>query len=212
MSTSGGGVINGVLYVLVIVASVRLVHTPKRSSALPVAVALWVVVAVPSILQGFFPALLTDLRRDPPLINVDGQWWRVITSVLVQDGGFWGTLFNLVTLAIVGTAAVAIWGGTRTLIVFAVGQVLWGLFTTFVSPTVGAGNSGATLALAASVAGLVALSAPPRRDAVVSFGVAIIGAVLVALRDAHGIAVLLGMVIGAVLSVLWPPKSVLQVR
>ncbi len=53
---------------------------------------------------------MTSLRRDPDLIRHHGQVWRVLTSVLVQDGGRGGTTFNLVTLAVVGIFASEVWG------------------------------------------------------------------------------------------------------
>src|SRR5699024_6232591 len=60
---------------------------------------LWGVVAVPSLLQFAVPAMYDAGRRDPSAIS-GGQWWRLITSMVLQDGGWLGAAFNLLTLAI----------------------------------------------------------------------------------------------------------------
>jgi hypothetical protein len=44
------------------------------------------------------------LRRDGPAIS-SGQLWRLLSSLLVQDGGWIGTAFNLAGLVLVGIAA-----------------------------------------------------------------------------------------------------------
>ncbi len=117
------------------------------------AIALWVLVAVASVIRLISPSLL-DVFRRYPVRTRDGEWWRVLTSALTQDGGVAGTVGNLVMLAIVAIAAVRVWGWQRAVALFVVGQLLWGLFTSFVAPSVGAGVSGATFVMAASLAGL----------------------------------------------------------
>mgnify|MGYP003289869028 CR=1 FL=1 len=119
------------------------------------AVVLWGVVAVASVTRLIVPSLVELFRREPVRTRDGGQWWRVLTAGLVEDGGVVVTAANLVLLAVVAIAAVRSWGWYRAAALFVVGQILWGLFTTFVSPSVGAGTSGATLALAASIAGLL---------------------------------------------------------
>jgi membrane associated rhomboid family serine protease len=49
------------------------------------------------------PVLLA-LRRDAAALS-DGQLWRLLTALLVQDGGVPGTVFNLLGLVLVGVAA-----------------------------------------------------------------------------------------------------------
>lgn len=200
MSTSGGGGLNALLYVAVIVAGVR---TGLRSRGTdledvlrrppPAALALWAVVAIPSLLQVPFPALLTHLQRDPDRI-ADGELWRLVTSAVTQDGGVFGTVVNLVALGVVAPVAVAVLGGLRTWVVFTVAVVAFDLAVITWSPTVGAGNSAATLALAAAVVSVVAT----RRRLVPVAAVLACGAALLLLRDAHGEAVLGGLVLGAV--------------
>jgi hypothetical protein len=71
MSTSGGGTVNAVLYVIVLACSVRAGATllggdmARMLRRPPVAaIVLWLVVAIPSLLQFAFPGLLRTLERD----------------------------------------------------------------------------------------------------------------------------------------------------
>ncbi len=217
MNTSGGGLGNALLYVAALAVSLllgRALVVPDADRRFPYgALGLWLLVAVPSTLQGMIPGLLTALRRTPASINNDGEWWRVVTSVLVQDDGFFGTAFNLVVLALVAVAADRVWGTSRMFVVFGCGQLIFGLLTTAVDPSVGAGSSGATFALAASMAGLMSVVGPRRRDVILIAIVVLCGVVLLALHDAHGEGFLFGAVIGAVLGVVWPPQvAALPVR
>nr|WP_279218443.1 rhomboid family intramembrane serine protease [Rhodococcus erythropolis] len=164
-------------------------------------------VAVPSILQALIPGLLEMFRRDPALIR-DGQWWRILTSVLVQDGGVAGTVTNLVTLAVVAPPAFRLWGAARGWALFLFGQLLFGLLTTAVFPSTGAGNSGATLALAAAAAGIGVLVRPRMPEIVLTAVIVVGGATLVTVDDAHGFAVLSGALLGAALVTLFPPHSI----
>lgn len=166
---------------------------------------LWAVVAVASSARLLFPELLDAFRREPARTRDSGEWWRILTAGMVEDGGVAVTLLNLVLLAIAAIVAVRVWDWYRAVGLFVLGQVLWGLFTTFVSPSVGAGTSGATLALAASLAGLWPVVGAPRRLLAGSATTFVLGAVLVLFGDAHGVAVLIGMLLGAVLGTVLPP-------
>jgi hypothetical protein len=207
VSTSGGGWLNAVLFVLVIALSVQIAAillNGRRPTVSVAAVGLWLLVAVPSVVQIPFPPLLTSLRRDPELVRDHGQVWRVLTSVLVQDGGVAGTVFNLVILAVIAVLAVAVWGPARAAIVFLLAHLVFNTAAVIVSPDVGAGNSGATLGLAASLAALAVL-APPAAAArwpvtARAAGVLVAGIALILIGDAHGIAVLGGLLIGALIA------------
>ncbi|MBB5874332.1 membrane associated rhomboid family serine protease [Allocatelliglobosispora scoriae] len=100
---------------------------------------VFVLTAVPSLLQIAYPALETNLRRDPALI-ADGQLWRLATSSLVQDSGVPGTISNLLFLLVLGCLAERVVGPGRWVLFFlsgvALGQVGGLLFD-----TVGAGSS-----------------------------------------------------------------------
>lgn len=216
MTTSGQGLANVLLDVALVVLALGLARGLARNGfrprVRPAALALWLVVAVPSLLQLAIPGLLDALRRDPGLVE-RGQLWRVLTSAIVQDGGVAGTVSNLVLLAVVAVIAEAIWGGLRMWLVVGVAQLVFGLWTSLVFPSRGAGNSAFTLALAASLAGLALTMAGPRSALrlAVAGGVVVVGVALVALLDAHGVAVLAGVAVGAGIgAVSPPPQSVLR--
>lgn len=215
MTTSGAGWIGAVLFAVVLVlatliGSVRIGEgrigevgftRPPRT-----AVVLWLLIAVPSLLQIVVPAVLDALERDPTQIR-DHQWWRIFTSVAVQDGGLAGTVVNLLVLAWVAPLAVRVWGGVRAVLLFVASQIIFGLFTAFLFPSPGAGNSGATLALAASFAGLVVMQSKDRRVLTASGGIVLAGVLLVVVDDAHGLAVLTGALLGAALATVNPPPG-----
>ena len=76
--------------------------------------------------------------------------WRIVTALLVQDGGWAGMAFNLTILAWIGIQAESAWGvGRWTLIAMCsgIGVQAWGWL---VQP-VGAGNSVLAYGLAASL-------------------------------------------------------------
>jgi hypothetical protein len=170
----------------------------RHHARVPVpAVALWLLVAVPSVLQFVIPGIYDLLHRDSTLIMEHGQWWRPYTSFLVQDGGVMGTVFNLGTLATLGVVAVRLWGPRPALAIFFGSIVLYSVpvFLWPIEP--GGGNSGATFTLAASLAGLALVAVPSWRTAlavalVVADGVAL----LVLLDDLHGVTMLVGPALG----------------
>jgi membrane associated rhomboid family serine protease len=210
MSSSGGGTVNAVLYVIVLACAVRAGAVllggdiarccgapggrsrPMADRAIRRCCSLH-----------FLPA--PALERDPDQIRQHGQWWRLFSSAVVQDGGIAGTVFNLVILAIVGVVALRAWGSVRGLIIFAVGVVGFNLATTFAWPSVGAGNSAATFTLAASVTGMAVVKVRERVVAVVGALTAGCGIFLLALEDAHGSAVIGGLVIGVLAGAISPP-------
>jgi membrane associated rhomboid family serine protease len=171
--------------------------TPRRPWAVVAAATL---VAVPSVLQlTLAPGLLDALGRRPGELG-DGQVWRLATSLLVQDGGWAGLVYNLAALVYVGLAAERVLGPARWWAVWLVGGVgaqFWGLV---VQPT-GAGNSVGTFGLTGALAVLALLrgGAAARLLGVVGL---LAGVVLLVGGDVHGGAVVLGALAGAVLHLL----------
>ncbi|MEN0135562.1 MAG: rhomboid family intramembrane serine protease [Rhodococcus sp. (in: high G+C Gram-positive bacteria)] len=210
MTTSGDGWTGAVLFAVVLVLATMLASTRLGEIRLTrpprTAVVLWLLIAVPSLLQIAVPAVLDALERDPDQIR-DHQWWRIFTSVAVQDGGVAGTAVNLLVLAWVAPLAVRVWGGVRAVLLFVASQIIFGLFTAFLFPSPGAGNSGATLALAASFAGLVVMQSKQWRVLAASGGIVLAGVLLVVVDDAHGLAVLTGALLGAALATVSPPPG-----
>ncbi|MGV9744057.1 rhomboid family intramembrane serine protease [Rhodococcus zopfii] len=213
MSTSGDDPRSVVLYVLFVMLATLLAlrwsgARDLRTFLWPpplAATVLWLVVAVPSLLQLAVPALNEIFRRNPVQIRDDGEWWRVVTSAFVQDGGVAATFANLMLLALPAVAGVRVWGPGRAIALFAAGQLLWGLFTSFVSPSAGAGCSAAAFALAAATAGLWLSVGARRIELAMSLAILAMGALLLLIDDAHGVAVLCGMLLGAVLGTVMPP-------
>ncbi|EOM76123.1 rhomboid family intramembrane serine protease [Rhodococcus rhodnii] len=212
MTAGGTGWLGAILFVGVVVAGLAIARArAPRPAISPAAVGLWLVVAVPSLVALVFPAVLGWFERDPGRLR-DGQWWRIVTSAVVQDGGVAGTVANLVALALIAPAAVAVWGAARAIGLFAAGQIVFGLVTAFVFPSVGAGSSGATLALAASAAGLALVSEPSRRESLAVAALLALTLGFFLADDAHGVAVLAGTVLGAVLATVAPPESAVPRR
>jgi membrane associated rhomboid family serine protease len=129
---------------------VRPLATPPRSRwpwATTVAV---IIVGIPTLAQfAVAPWILNSLERNWTLI-ARGQVWRLLTSLVVQDGGVAGAIFNLVALAIVGFAAEQVWGPWRWTVIALSGALAGELWGKIVQP-VGAGNSVAVFSLAASL-------------------------------------------------------------
>ncbi|NLU83857.1 rhomboid family intramembrane serine protease [Rhodococcus sp. HNM0569] len=166
-----------------------------------------VVVAV-SIAQWIFPVLGTWFARDPVLVR-DGQWWRVVTSAFVQSGGVVATVLGLAALVVVVPVAERAWGAPRAALLLVAGQVVFGLASTFVftgASGAGTGVAGAVGALAGSLVGVAALSGPPRRTAVAAIVAFAIGLGLVVADDVRGFALLAGILLGAALATVSPPR------
>ena len=134
-----------------------------------------------------------NLERNWTLI-ARGQVWRLLTSLVVQDGGLVGAIFNLLALAAIGVAAERVWGAKRWIAIAlaaGVGAQFWGKI---VQP-VGGGNSVAVFGLAASVAVLAMLQGVgiQRLLGLVSL---LGAAVLLAIGDIHGGAATIGALLG----------------
>lgn len=167
------------------------------------AVMLWLVVAIPSVLQFVFPLLLRVLEREPNQIEHHGQVWRVLTYVVVQDGGVVGTVSNLVLLAVVALVTAHTMRSGATVGVFVLGA-LWFAVVSLAFGRAGAGNSGATLCLGACLGGLAAIRGRDVLTRVLGVLPAIPGIVLVALSDPHGYALVFGTLVGLALGWLVP--------
>ena len=154
------------------------------------------VVGIPTLAQfTVAPWLLDQLERNWTLIG-RGQIWRVLTSLVVQDGGLAGAIFNLIALAAIGVVAEQVWGAKRwTAIALAagLGAQFWGII---VQP-VGAGNSAAVFGLAASMAVLAVLRGVGIQRVVGLISLAG-AAVLLVMGDIHGGAATIGAVLGLV--------------
>jgi len=209
--TAAGGIVESALYVAVMVAFARAAGTlpgpprvPRGWRGTGAVAGLWLVVAVPSLAQRVVPGLYGALDRDPSAVLDHRQWWRVVTAMAVQDGGLAGTAVNLLLLAVVLPVAVRVRGGGVAAALFLGCGAALNVVGVLAGAPSGGGNSGAAFALALGVA-VRAWTAPggdrPFGAVLLGRGLAagcLLAAVaLVALGDAHGIAMLAGAAAGA---------------
>jgi membrane associated rhomboid family serine protease len=194
-------VVTAILYAVVYSLAVRsglgliAERGPTRDRRWPIATTVaTVVVGIPTVLQlTVAPSLLDHLARDRTSI-ANGEVWRLLTSLVVQDGGLAGSIFNLVALAVVGVVAERIWGPVRWTVIALVSGLageLWGLV---VQPA-GAGNSVAVFGLAAAVSVAAWRHGNPAIRVVAAFSLVVAG-VLLLIGDIHGGAATAGALAG----------------
>jgi membrane associated rhomboid family serine protease len=205
VDTSGDGIANIFLYLIVLVlfsqVALRLLRANPGPRRLPlVALILTVAIGVPSLLQFALPAISDALGREPAMTLQHGQWWRVLTSVMAQDGGLVAAIFNLVVVAFVSTLAEWVWGRWRTVVLFVLPSIALNLLALAWNAP-GGGSSFASDGLLMSLCGLglvVSRSLIVRLCAVAAIA---IGVTLVAINDAHGVAILVGAALGALFAI-----------
>ncbi|MGE0839042.1 rhomboid family intramembrane serine protease [Pseudonocardia sp.] len=217
VDTSGQGDWSGPLYAAMLLATLVATQPALGNPLLwlrrprAAAVGLWLAVAVPSLVELAWHPVYDALSRRPDLIR-DGQLWRLLTSVTVQDGGLSGTVSNLVWFAVLAPLAVHLWGPKRALALFVAGVVAFNALTTWVFPSPGGGNSAAMFFLMATTTALLVVRRPHPLPIVMAALVAAIGVVLIVRDDAHGLVMLGGLVVGGAVAALWPPRQVPDAR
>jgi hypothetical protein len=202
MDTSGESALSIVLDLLVLVAGLQVaVRLPVQRRRFPVvALVLTVVIGVTSLLQFPFPPIGEALGRQPSL-ELHGQWWRVVTALMAQDGGPAGAIFNLLVVAVVTTFGEWAWGRWRMLVLFLGPSVVLNLLALAWNAS-GGGSSFASDGLLLSMCAL-GVVVTRRRLFVSCTAIALAAAVvLVVANDAHGVAMLLGAALGAVFALL----------
>lgn len=115
------------------------------------------IAVVAAILQYTVSGIGPALQRDPDAL-AHGQWWRLVTPLLVQTLGWYQVLANLVTLAFVGAVAERLLGRWRWLLLFLAGTAA-GQLAAYAWHEPGGGASIAICGLAGGVA--LALLASP---------------------------------------------------
>jgi membrane associated rhomboid family serine protease len=113
-----------------------------------VTVVVFVITATTSVLGLLIPGMLAALQRTPQ--GLDGDWWRTVTALFVQDGGVVGTLSNLVFLLVLGVLAEQVLGAWRWLVCY-FGAALVGELAGYAWQPRGAGNSVAVCGLAGAL-------------------------------------------------------------
>jgi hypothetical protein len=168
----------------------------RRPEGRPPRVTAWgaglvALVAVGWVAQLLRPGLLEQGMRESGAVR-SGQWWRLATAILLQDGGWLGAAFNLVTLAVTVGLAGEVLAPRFGLLVALGGGVVANLLTVLVAGPPGAGSSMATMVLL-TVAVVVGLRNPSWREAGLVVVLVAVAAVLLARRDQHGLALLVGL-------------------
>ncbi|NNC13581.1 hypothetical protein HII28_17070 [Planctomonas sp. JC2975] len=207
MDTSGESLVSivGHLVVIAMFVNVGIRMLPLARPMPWPAVVFVVVIGVPSLLQPVFPAITDALARDPHATIADGQWWRILTALVAQDGGEVAAVFNLLVVAVALTFGTWIWGPWIAIALYLAPSIVLNLLAVAWSRP-GGGSSFANDGLMFSVFALALLigardaARPSPRSTVlvrVYAGVSVVVAiVLVASWDAHGVAMLLGLVLG----------------
>ena len=157
--------------------------------------------AVPSVLGLVVPAVEVALRRDRTAID-HGEVWRLVTALVVQDGGVAGTVFNLVGLAVMGLLAERLVSRRDWVIAYLTGALVGELAGWAGWQPVGAGNSIGVCGLSGMLAIALARSRRVERPAVAGAAVTILWSVLVAVTSWTSATAVIIPVVAVVWSVL----------
>ncbi|WP_330328524.1 hypothetical protein OHS33_01410 [Streptomyces sp. NBC_00536] len=148
-------------------------------------------------------------------------WWRIVTSVFMQNGGPAGDAWNIATIAVIAALAEWFWGGPLMLGLFTAGillptyvDMLFGQSDRSTDPRNFAGSSGATYFLAATLAAPLLLralragrSGVNAKEALLALGAPVLGLTLwFAQSNGHGLVAAYGFALGA-LTCLLPRRS-----
>ncbi|MFE6050838.1 hypothetical protein ACFQ6N_08795 [Kitasatospora sp. NPDC056446] len=173
-----------------------------RSRPLPWAAIVLTALAVGGVLlQLAWSGAMDALDADP----AKSGWWRESTSVFMQNGGLFGGLWNLVTLAAVAALAHWYWGGPLTLGFFLAGVLLPGRIDTLLGfgggpgadPRNFAGSSGATYFLGATLALAFLTRTRLPKELALAAGVPALGlAMWLAQENGHGLVSVYGFALG----------------
>ena len=157
-------------------------------------VGLVALVAAGWVAQLLRPSLLGQGMRDPAAIRA-GQWWRLATALVLQDGGWAAAAIDIVALAVTVGLAGEVLAPRVGLLVAVLGGVAANLVTVLTLGQAGAGSSTATMVLLV-VAVLATLRDPSWREAGLLVVLVALTVVLLARRDPDGVALAVGLVVG----------------
>ncbi|MFI9649154.1 hypothetical protein ACIHAA_22985 [Streptomyces sp. NPDC052040] len=166
------------------------------------AVALTALAVGGVLLQLSWSGAMDALDADP----AKSGWWREFTSVFMQNGGLFGALWNLVTLAAVAALAQWYWGGPLTLGFFLAGILLPSRIDTLLGlgdgpstdPRNFAGSSGATYFLGATLALALLTRTRLPKERALALAVPALGLTMwLTQSNGHGLVSAYGFTLGA---------------
>ncbi|BCJ39568.1 hypothetical protein GCM10010168_92530 [Actinoplanes ianthinogenes] len=203
--------VTAAVLVLAFKAAERL--TPRRRFPV-LAIVLTGLVIGGLILQATWHGAMDALDSDPSR----GGWWRPLTSVIMQNGGVVGDLWNVATIAVIAAYAEWYWGRLAAAGLFLAAalvprwlDLLVGDAQVSTEPRNWAGSSGMTYLVAATLAGALAVRALRTRrvrDGLLAVAAPLVGlATWLAQDNAHGLMIVEGFVAGAVLAALVTERS-----
>jgi rhomboid protease GluP len=149
-----------------------------------------------TVLGLVYPGFVGVVQRTPSVYE-GGEWWRLVSPVLVNPEGWPQIVSNGVTLAAVGTVAEFFWSVRAWLAFYLLGTVS-GEIAGLAWRPVGAGSSVAVCGLLGAVAAALwhEVATIPAR---VGAAVIVAGAVLLAhWHDLHGPPLLLAALVGSI--------------
>lgn len=89
----------------------------------PMTMAIITITSVVTILQFVHPEILGVLRRNPAAL-ASGEWWRIITPLLVHADDWGQYIFNIVCIVAIGIEAERMYGQIRFLILYLAGGLI----------------------------------------------------------------------------------------
>ncbi|HEY4201782.1 MAG TPA: rhomboid family intramembrane serine protease [Devosiaceae bacterium] len=159
-------------------------------------IAVFIVCGAFTAAQFGYPQLIPALQRQPSMFN-QFELWRLVTSLLVHDGGWPQIAGNFISLFVIGTLAEWLVNRWLWLLAFFAGGISGNIIGYFWQPY-GAGNSIAFYGLLGLLAAWL-LSHPVRNQSI-RYGlpliVAFLSFVLCLVQDVHGVPLLVGLFIG----------------
>ncbi|MCU1416413.1 MAG: hypothetical protein JWP32_587 [Schumannella sp.] len=155
-----------------------------------------VVTLVLSVLALFDEGMLASLGRNRDAL-LAGEWWRIVTPLFAQDGGWPGLIFNIVALLVLGGFIEIALGGWMLVVTYFVSGLLTEVVAYTLLPGQGfAGNSIANFGVAGALAVIGVGATSDLRVRVLAIVSLAAGAFLLVTLNLHGAGYAIGALIG----------------
>jgi rhomboid protease GluP len=173
----------------------------RRPLRFPVGtIAIALVTLAFSVWGNLNPDILHALRRYRDRL-LDGEWWRLVTPLVVQDGGWTGTIFNIAAFLVLGAMVESLFGWRWLVITYlAAGLVSEVVAYTLIRDQGFAGNSVAVMGVAGLLAVTCLLTPSPRARIPGMVGM-LAGLALIVTANLHGAGFAVGGAAGILLTI-----------